>query len=61
MLGGLDVQARAALLARQAAGMELEEGAGELGEVRDQDRQPFRSCHIQLALHVPPHSPCIVT
>ena len=35
MLGGLDVQARAALLARQAAGMELEEGAGELGEVRD--------------------------
>ena len=34
VLGGLDEEARAALLARQAAGMDLEEAEGELGEVR---------------------------
>ena len=33
-MGGLDDEARAALLARQAAGMDLEEAEGELGEVR---------------------------
>ena len=33
VLGGLDEEARAALLARQAAGMDLEEAEGELGEV----------------------------
>ena len=33
VLGGLDDEAKAALLARQAAGMDLEEAEGELGEV----------------------------
>lgn len=33
VLGGLDEEARAAHLARQAAGMDLEEAEGELGEV----------------------------
>ena len=34
VIGGLDEEARAALLARQAAGMDLEEAEEELGEVR---------------------------
>jgi hypothetical protein len=33
VLGGMDAEARAAYLARQSADMELEEGAGELGDV----------------------------
>ncbi|GAX85196.1 hypothetical protein CEUSTIGMA_g12615.t1 [Chlamydomonas eustigma] len=41
VLGGMDAEARAAYLARQAADMELEEGAGELGDLIGEDPGRF--------------------